>query len=191
MLEHGPSLSLETLAGFTGPELIIPELSGRTASVVISELCTVLVTQGCVQDLTKYQEAVLTRESISATAFVNGWALPHARLRGIQELKFAIGRTAEPVAWFGNTTAQVRMILLFAVPEDAAKAYLNIIAAVARLTQSGPLLERLCAASDPAGIFGVLKEVRLPYPHLATGNRANLHRPGSRQSGSGLISTPQ
>jgi mannitol/fructose-specific phosphotransferase system IIA component (Ntr-type) len=173
MLEQSPSRSVETLAGFTAPELIIPELSARTASAVVSELCTVLVNRGCVWDLTEFQNAVLARESISPTAFVSGWALPHARLPAIPELKFAFGRTAEPVAWFGNKAGRVRTILLFAVPEDAAKAYLNVNAAVARLTQSVPLLERLRAASDAAGIFGILKEVRLPYPQIATGNRAN------------------
>jgi len=173
MLEQRPSRSLETLAGFTAPELIIPELSALTASALISELCAVLLNQGCVQDLTSYEEAVLARESISPTAFVSGWALPHARLPAIPELKFALGRTLQPVTWFGNTTAQVRTVLLFAVPDDAAKAYLNINAAVARLTQNVPLLERLRAASDATSIFGVLKEVRLPYAHLATSNRAN------------------
>lgn len=173
MLEQSPSQSLETLAGFTAPELIIPELSALTASAVISELCAALLSYGCLQDLTSYKEAVLARESISPTAFVTGWALPHARLPSIPELKFALGRTVQPVAWFGNTTAQVRTVLLFAVPEDAAKAYLNVNAAVARLTQNVLLLERLRAASDATSIFGILKEVRLPYAHLATSNRAS------------------
>jgi mannitol/fructose-specific phosphotransferase system IIA component (Ntr-type) len=172
MLEQSPNVSVETLAGFTAPELIIPELTAVTASEVISELGAALLSQGCVQDLISYQEAVLARESISPTAFVSGWALPHARLPAIPKLKFAFGRTRQPVAWFGNTTAQVRSILLFAVPEDAAKAYLNVNAAVARLTQNVPLLEGLRTAPDAATIFSVLREVRLPYAHLAAGNRA-------------------
>ena len=172
MLEQHPSQSLETLAGFTAPILIIPDLSALTASAVISELCAALLSYGCVQDLTSYKEAVLARESISPTAFVSGWALPHARLPAIPELKFALGRTVQPVAWFGKAPAPVRTVLLFAVPDDAAKAYLNVNAAVARLTQNAPLLERLRAASDATSIFGILKEVRLPYAHLATSNRA-------------------
>src|SRR5690349_177307 len=134
MLEQSPSLTVETLAGFTSPELIIPDLSALTASAVIAELGDALLTQGCVEDLASFEHAVRTRESISPTAFVSGWALPHARLPASPELKFAFGRTRQPVAWFGNTTAQVRTILLFAVPEDAAKAYLNVNAAIARFT---------------------------------------------------------
>jgi PTS system nitrogen regulatory IIA component len=171
MLDQASTPVTETLASFTGPELICPELSTSAAHDVISELCAVLRRQGHITDLMAFQEAVLAREAISPTAFASGWALPHARLCDVPELRFAVARTVQPLAWFGNTVCQVQTVFLFAVPDHAAKAYLNLISAVARLTQNNPLLDRLRTAADAHAIFNVLKEVPLPRAHVSASIR--------------------
>jgi mannitol/fructose-specific phosphotransferase system IIA component (Ntr-type) len=175
------NLSAQTLATFTSPQLVCPALCVNTASEVISQLCAVLFRDGRVQQLKEFQDAVLARESISPTAFVSGWALPHARLPDVPELRFAVARTVQPLAWFGNTRCQVQTIFLFAVPEHAAKSYLNLISAVARLTQNAVLLERLRVAADPSSIVAVLGEVPVPHPHGSTsiGGNPQLSAPNS------------
>src|SRR5581483_9016849 len=118
--------------------------------------------QACLNDGTAFYDAVLAREFLSPTSLPCGWAMPHGRLKGLPRLCFALGRLAQPVHWLGYSGSPVRLLLLFAVPEDEARNYLNLIAAVARLSQDSVLVKQLNSATDAAGIIHVLQQVPLP-----------------------------
>jgi mannitol/fructose-specific phosphotransferase system IIA component (Ntr-type) len=154
-----------TLADYTEPSLMVPRLSGRDAATLTGELCSTLHRKGRISDLRGFYDAVISRESLSSTAMVPGWAVPHARLAGISQLSFALGRSEEPLAWFGGKPANT--IFLFAVPETEAAAYLTLISGLAKLSQDRLRLERLADASDSQAMFEVLQGIRLPQRRSA------------------------
>lgn len=151
---------MKTVAHYTEPSLILPLLRSRDAAGVAAELCSALQRQGRINDLLPFYHAVLNHESLSSTAMSPGWALPHARSAGIARLSFTLGRTAEPLAWFGGQA--VNLIFLFAVPESDGTSYLSLVSALARLSQDRWRLERLADALDNQTMFDVLREVPLP-----------------------------
>jgi mannitol/fructose-specific phosphotransferase system IIA component (Ntr-type) len=159
--------SLETLADYTSPELMVPELRNDTASAVIAELCSTLQQDGRLIDSATFYDAVMARELLSPTAIPPGWALPHARLKALTRLSFALAHSSKPFTWLGDSGARVQTVFLFAVPKMEAKAYLNLIAGIARLSQNAVLLEKLRRARDPKTMFDVLGEVSLCQPRLA------------------------
>jgi mannitol/fructose-specific phosphotransferase system IIA component (Ntr-type) len=93
--------------------------------------------------------------------------MPHARLKGLPQFCFSLARVAQPVRWLDYSGPPVEIILLFAVPEDEARNYLNLIAGVARLSQNGGLVKQLQSAPDAAGIIQVLQQVPLPVLRTA------------------------
>lgn len=113
------------------------------------------------QQRDSFYDAVMARELISPTSFVPGWALPHARLRGLRQLSFTLARCPQALTWFGNPGASVQTVLLFAIPDAEAKTYLNLIASVARLTQSPELLDQLDRSRDAETMLKVLGQVPL------------------------------
>jgi len=158
--------SLKTLADFTNPALIVPNLQSQTPGAVISELCAVLQRGGNLNDLESFFKAVVDRELMSPTAVSPGFALPHARLAGLSQLSFALARSSRPLKWFGESSVRVQIFFLFAVPETEAKTYLNVISAVAKLCQNPALVGQLMRAPDAQAMFGLLKHapLRLPRP---------------------------
>jgi mannitol/fructose-specific phosphotransferase system IIA component (Ntr-type) len=149
-----------SVADFTEPSLMVPLLRSRDAAAVTAELCSTLEREGRTSDLLPFYHEVISREALSSTVISPGWALPHARIAGIPQLCFALGRTAEPLVWFGGEP--VNMVFLFAVPEREAGAYLNLISSLARLSQDRLRLERLADAHDSQTMFEVLRGVPLP-----------------------------
>jgi mannitol/fructose-specific phosphotransferase system IIA component (Ntr-type) len=163
---------LKTVADYTSPDLIVPELLSDTADGVITELCGTLERAGRLHDPPAFQAAVRARELMSPTSFSEGWALPHARLKGLSQLSFALARTRQPVVWPGDGRARVQTVFLFAVPEFEARTYLNLISALAKLNQTSDLLQQLLSAPDARSMYEVLEEVPLRRPQppaLATG----------------------
>jgi mannitol/fructose-specific phosphotransferase system IIA component (Ntr-type) len=160
--------SLKTLADYTSPALMVPELQSKVAAGVIAELCSVLQRQERLNDSATFYDAVMHRELLSTTLIAPGWALPHARLKGLRQLSFALARSSQPLVWFGESGFGPQTVFLFAVPEEEAKTYLNVIAALARLNQNTALLEQLLHAPDGKTMFGVLGQIPLAHARLAT-----------------------
>jgi mannitol/fructose-specific phosphotransferase system IIA component (Ntr-type) len=157
---------MKTVADYTEPSLMVPLLRSRDAAGVTAELCSTLERLGRVGELLPFYHAIISHEALSGTVISPGWALPHARIAGIPQLCFALGRTAEPLVWFGGEP--VNTVFLFAVPENQAGAYLHLISGLMRLGQDRLRLDRLADAPDSETMFEVLREIPLPKRRSAT-----------------------
>jgi mannitol/fructose-specific phosphotransferase system IIA component (Ntr-type) len=155
-----PKLEMNSVADYSELSLMVPLLRSRDGAGVTAELCSMLERQGRIGDLLPFYHAIISHEAVSSTAMSPGWALPHARVAGIPRLCFALGRTAEPLRWFGGE--MVSMVFLSAVPQNQAAAYLSLISGLAKLSQDHARLERLTDASDSEAMLEVLREIHLP-----------------------------
>jgi mannitol/fructose-specific phosphotransferase system IIA component (Ntr-type) len=155
-----------TLADFTSPGMIVPHLRDRDTASVIQELSEAMKRENRVTDLLLFYHAALNREFMVGSNWEAGMAFPHARLPGLTELSFALGRSDEPLGWGSGATGSVRLIFLMAVPATDATQYLSLISGLARLAKDERLVEKLYAAENAAQILEVLRQIRLrnsPY----------------------------
>lgn len=150
-----------TLADYTRPGLIVPQLRERDTAGIISELSKVLQQQGVVADVLPFYHAALNHELLSNSALDCGMALPHGRLSGVKQLQFAFGRTPEPVTWGAKGSWPVRFVFLLAVPATDAARYLHLLASLARLGGQPELLGELARAQDAETILTVLERSKL------------------------------
>jgi PTS system fructose-specific IIC component len=165
---------VDTIADYSNASLVIPEAKGLTAEELIAELCEPLEKAERLNDRAAFAKAVLAREMMSPTVFPPGWALPHARLSELPQLSFGLARTTKPISWTGCPGIGVRLVWLFAVPERETKAYLNLIASIAKLSRDTPRAEQLIRAVDACGMYAILEQVpvrRSGSPQLLTGAR--------------------
>lgn len=150
-----------TLVNFTNPNLMIPHLRGQDAPSVIQELSRILQREKRIPDLLPFYHAALNREYMVSTDMEAGMAFPHARLPGVRELSFALGRSADPLAWGCKTPPSVRLVFLIAVPATDATQYLPLISGLARLGRDSRLVARLQAATDSSQMLVALQQVEL------------------------------
>jgi len=155
---------VNAIADYTAPDLLLPQAKGATAADVISELAEALERAGRLTDRASFLDAVLTREKMSPTCLPIGWATPHARLQHLPQLSFALARPTRPLPWISSSKTLVQLIWLFAVPEQETRAYLTLIASVAKLSQDSLSVEQLLLAQDGQAMCDVLKEVQLRRP---------------------------
>ncbi len=149
------------LADFTNEALMVPRLQARDVPGVIRELSEALQRESCVPVLLPFYHAVLNREFLGSSAMGCGMALPHARLDGLRQLWFALGRSVEPLVWGPKDALPVDLIFLIAVPTHDVTGYLRLISGVARLGKESQLLTNLRAADTPVAMFSALEQVKL------------------------------
>src|SRR5216117_3831018 len=130
-----------TLADFTSAGLIIPHLRGQDVATVVQELSQAMQRERRVPDLLPFYHAALNREFLVSTDMEAGMAFPHARLSGLKELSFALGRSDEPLAWATKTGCPVRLVFLMAIPATDSTQYLLLISGLARLAKDSRLVE--------------------------------------------------
>jgi mannitol/fructose-specific phosphotransferase system IIA component (Ntr-type) len=150
-----------TLADYTQPGLILPQLCQRDAAGVISELSQALQREGDVPDLLPFYHAALNQELLANSAMSCGLAFPHARLSAVKRLQFAFGRTPQPIIWGAKGSYPVQLIFLLAVPATDAASYLHLLASLAKLGQRAELLAQLRAADSAEAILVSLQQIRL------------------------------
>lgn len=150
-----------SVADFTSESLIAPQVIGPDAAGVIQQLSRLLQQEARVPDLLPFYHAALNREFLVSTAMDYGMAFPHARMAGLKQLSFALGRSARPITWGSQATVPVRLVVLAAVPASDATTYLALISSLARLAREPQWLEQLHAAKDAAIIHAILRQIAI------------------------------
>jgi mannitol/fructose-specific phosphotransferase system IIA component (Ntr-type) len=156
-----PVAAPATLADYTQPGLILPQLRERDTAGIISELSQALQREGYVPDLLPFYHAALNQELLANSALERGLAFPHARLAGVKRLQFAFGRAPTPVIWGAKGPWPVQFIFLLAVPATDAAGYLHLLASLARLGQQPKLLDQLREAGTADACLAALQQMRL------------------------------
>lgn len=147
-----------TLADFTNPQLIMPNLAGGETASVIRELTQLLQADGSITDSLGFLEAALHREFMAPTQVSSIVAFPHARLSSVNRLSFAFGRGLAPIAWGGKHDT-VRMVFLLAIPPDGSGAYLDLLSAFSVMIRKPEVRQRLLKAADGEEILRLLGRV--------------------------------
>lgn len=148
----------------------MPSLVGTDAASVIGELTQALHAEGVVSDSLAFYHAALNREFLAPTQVSSVIAFPHARSPVVSRLAFAVGRSAQPIAW-GQGGDTVRLVFLIAIPPSSSGAYLNLMAALACLIRNPLLRNDLLRAADTAEIFHILEHID---PRTASVGRATV-----------------
>ena len=150
-----------SLADYTQPALIVPQLRERDTAGIISELSQVLQRNGCMPDVLPFYHTAPNQELLANSAVECGLAFPHARLDGVKQLQFAFGRAPRPVIWGARSSWPVELIFLLAVPATDAASYLHLLASLARLGKQPEELADLRRAESAEAILAVFGKIRL------------------------------
>jgi PTS system nitrogen regulatory IIA component len=92
--------------------------------------------------------ALARREQAGSTALGNGFAIPHARIAGVDEPLTLLIRLARGIAFQAPDGGAVDLFLFIMVPLGDQHAHLQLLAAVAQLFSDSGFRRQLDAASD-------------------------------------------
>lgn len=163
-----------TLADYTTPCLMVPELRGRDTVSVIQELSQTLQRENRIPDMLTFYHAAMNHEFLVSNDMEAGMAFPHAQLPGLKEPVFAVGRSNEPLYWGAKAMRTVRLVFLIATPATDSTQYLLLISSLARLSLDTVRMEKLRGTRSAEEMFDVLKQV-----NLHTGHAGNLADKGA------------
>lgn len=104
-------------------------------------------------------DAALAREAQSTTAVGHGVAIPHARSAAVSVPTLVFGRLQAPVEWDAPDGEPVDLVFLIAVPEDAGKQHLRVLAKLARALMRDEFRESLRRATSAGAVVDLVKDL--------------------------------
>ncbi len=142
-------------------EILIPsqvrlDLAAHNQAEAISATTNLLSGSPHILDFPGFEEEVIAREKLSATAVGNGVAFPHARTRHVERIVMAAGRCAQDIP-FDEGRQPVRMIFVIGTPTNMVREYLGIVGDLARRLKHETVRRKLLEAANPTDFLAALK----------------------------------
>lgn len=146
------------LATLTRPELIFPDLPGGDRSSALLALAERMVEEGVVSDTQQLHAKLLERERLCSTGVGDGVAIPHCKIKKLDQVVVAIGVLAQPIEFGASDGKPVRLLFLVLSPEKSPAAHLQSLAAISKWIQADARVEKILEHPDREAIFALLEE---------------------------------
>ncbi len=137
---------------------IIPELKGQSKRQVLEELVATIVKNKPRLDRNRLMEVLLERERLGSTGIGDGIAIPHGKMKDLDELMLSFGRSSQGVDFEAMDGKPVHLFFLLVAPENCAGIHLRALARIARLLKNSVVRKKLASASDKESILKVIQQ---------------------------------
>jgi PTS system nitrogen regulatory IIA component len=100
-------------------------------------------------------DSLFSRERLGSTGLGQGIAIPHGRIKGLQEAAGAFFRLATPVQFDAPDGRPVNLLFILLVPEQANETHLQLLSELAQMFSDRSFREELLNAPDAAAIHAL------------------------------------
>lgn len=138
-------------------ESIIPELKGRTKKQVLEELIDALLKEKSHLDRDRLMAVLLERERLGSTGIGDGIAIPHGKMRDLDQLALSFGRSTQGVDFESMDGKPVHLFFLLVAPENCAGIHLRALAKIARLLKNGTVRKKLGNVQSREDVYSVIQ----------------------------------
>jgi nitrogen PTS system EIIA component len=137
---------------------IIPDLKGRTKKQVLDELIDALLQEKPELDRERLMAVLLERERLGSTGIGDGIAIPHGKLKDLDQLILSFGKSALGVDFESMDGKPVHLFFLLVAPENCTGIHLRALARIARLLKNAPVRRRLTSVGTQDEIYAVIQQ---------------------------------
>lgn len=138
-------------------ESIIPELSGKSKKQVLEELIDALLINRPHLDRDRLMTVLLERERLGSTGIGDGIAIPHGKMKDLDQLALSFGRSSQGVDFESMDGKPVHLFFLLVAPENCAGIHLRALAKIARLLKNGTVRKRLGNVEGREEVYSVIQ----------------------------------
>ena len=146
------------LGDLTKPELIFVDLPGSDRPTILQAMSDRLTEVHVCEDADDLYRNLWEREELGSTAIGSGVAVPHCKMKDLDEVIVAIGVSRREVDFASEDGNPVRLLFLVISPEDKPADHLRSLAAISKWVKSDSHVEDLLKSGDAGEIYRLLKE---------------------------------
>ncbi len=142
-------------------KLLSPErvriIQTRNKAEALTEMCRMLESAESIKDSSELERAVFERERIMSTSIGLGIAIPHVRLKSVEEMTMAVGVIREGIDYEAFDDLPVNIIIMIAAPDGSHREYLSVLARLALLLKNAAIRNSILNAGDADEIYELFR----------------------------------
>jgi len=144
------------IKGLLQPEDIIPDLAATTKEEALDEMAGRVSRQHPGLDREEIIRILLERERLGSTGIGDGVAIPHGKLKRLDQPVMAFARSLKGVDYNAIDSRPVNLLFLILAPEAAVGVHLKILARISRILKDAAVRTTLLEAPDAAELHAVI-----------------------------------
>lgn len=137
------------------PTLVTANLSVNSKKRALEELSQLLASKPGI-DAQEAFTSLINREKLGSTGLGQGVAIPHGRLRNLDQTVAAFARLESPVDYDANDGQPADLLFAMLVPQEATDEHLKLLAKIAELFSDDQFVDAMRRADSSAEIFELL-----------------------------------
>ncbi|MCX8110352.1 MAG: PTS sugar transporter subunit IIA [Syntrophorhabdaceae bacterium] len=137
---------------------VIDDLKSSTKKDVIYELCNALKNAGLIKDVKEVVDIIIEREKLGSTGIGEGIAIPHGKMKGIDGIICAIGKSRNGIEFDAIDNKPVNIIFLLLAPEGSASMHLKMLSRISKILRDPSIRKRLLELKDAHDIYSYIIE---------------------------------
>ncbi len=122
---------------------VIADLKGETKEEVLNELVVALKEMGLIENVEEAVKVILEREKLGSTGIGDGVAIPHGKMKRLQNVLCAFGKSTRGIP-FGAVDGQpVHIFFLLLAPEESTGLHLKMLSRISRIVRDAAFRKKL------------------------------------------------
>jgi PTS system nitrogen regulatory IIA component len=140
---------------------VVSDLGGQTKDEVILEMVGILKAAGFVENAETVVKVIREREKLGSTGIGDGVAIPHGKMRGIDNILCAFGRSLRGIDFEAVDRKPAHIFFLLLAPEESASLHLKMLSRISKILRDPSFRKRLMALQDAHEVYAnILEEDR-------------------------------
>jgi nitrogen PTS system EIIA component len=132
---------------------VIVDLRGGTKEEVLTELASALKETGFIENVEEAVKVILEREKLGSTGIGDGVAIPHGKMKELQNVLCAFGRSMRGIP-FGAVDGQpVHIFFLLLAPEESAGLHLKMLSRISRIVRDPSFRKKLMEETNAPQLY--------------------------------------
>ncbi len=127
----------------------------------LKKMVTFLEERGYIDASKDFLQKVMEREEAMSTGIGYGIAIPHGRSKSVHDLKILVYILDKAIDFESIDRQPVRIIFLFAIPEEGKEKYMPVLGAVSQFLRNSDNRNNLTSATSPSEVLLLLQEIKI------------------------------
>jgi nitrogen PTS system EIIA component len=144
------------ISDFLSPDRVSLDVRARDKGALITEVARQFARTVSGVNAQAVETALLAREQLGSTGLGGGFALPHARLDGLETYVGSFVRMSKPIEFDAIDAKPVSLVFVLLIPFETATPHVAALAAISRRFRDAALVLRLRKVKTPAEAYGFL-----------------------------------
>jgi PTS system nitrogen regulatory IIA component len=140
------------------PAAIVVDLKGSGKKEVLAELTDALLKADASLDREDVLRVLMERERLGSTGIGDGVAIPHGKLKKLDQLRISFGLSQDGVDFDSMDGKPAQLFFLLVAPEESMGIHLKTLARISKLLKSPSVRERLQSAASREEIYRIIEE---------------------------------